>query len=100
SPTFRYTKNSKYLTNEHRQFYEENGYIIFRSLVSHESLDEYRQHFIDICNGKTDSGNLVVMKDLSLMKTDVKGEFLINKVRFMRCESNSDCAIEFIDPRL
>ncbi|KRT82864.1 hypothetical protein AMK59_4125, partial [Oryctes borbonicus] len=80
-PIFRYTKNNKYLTDDQRQFYEENGYIIFRNLVSHDSLDEYRKHFIDICQGKTNAGNLTIMKDFSLMKTGAKGEFLINKIQ-------------------
>ncbi|KAI4467285.1 phytanoyl-coa alpha-hydroxylase [Holotrichia oblita] len=78
---YRYTQNDRYLTDEQRYFYEENGYIMFRNLVSHESLDEYQQHFLDICNGRVKGGHTTTMKDLSLMQTGAKGEFLINKIQ-------------------
>lgn len=42
----------------------------------------FRQHFIDICNGKVIGHPMMIMKDPSLKKTGAKGEYLINKVKF------------------
>lgn len=37
---FKYTKNSAFLTDEQRQFYEDNGFIVFKKLISDEILDQ------------------------------------------------------------
>lgn len=39
---FKYTQDGGVLTNEQRQFYEDNGYIVIRNNVSHALLDEVR----------------------------------------------------------
>lgn len=39
---YRYTKSGNNLSEEQRQFYEENGFIIIRNLVEHSVLDECR----------------------------------------------------------
>lgn len=39
---YKYTKNNSVLTNEQRDFYEKNGYILLRNLVSSRLLDELR----------------------------------------------------------
>lgn len=39
---YKYTKSGKVLTEEQRQFYEDNGYILFPKLVSDELLDSCR----------------------------------------------------------
>ncbi|KAF5302078.1 hypothetical protein FQR65_LT08628 [Abscondita terminalis] len=38
-----YTKDNNYLTNEQRDFYEENGYLIVRNLVDSELIDECKR---------------------------------------------------------
>lgn len=54
---------------------------MFRNLVPHHKLDACQRHFVDICDGKVDTGMMTIMKDGSLKKrSDVKGEYLINKV--------------------
>ncbi|RZB40008.1 phytanoyl-CoA dioxygenase, peroxisomal-like, partial [Asbolus verrucosus] len=78
---FKYTQDGGVLTEEQRQFYEDNGYILIKNNVSHALLDEVRQRFIDICEGKVDSGFMTVMKDPSLKNKGVKGEYLINKIQ-------------------
>lgn len=40
-----------------------------------------RQRFIDLCEGKVDRGLITMMKDISLAKTNAKGEYLYNKVQ-------------------
>jgi phytanoyl-CoA hydroxylase len=67
------------LTEEQRQFYEDNGYILIKNNVSHAFLDELKDRFIDICEGRVDIAGMTVMKDPSLKDKGVKGEYLINK---------------------
>ncbi|CAH1364774.1 phytanoyl-CoA dioxygenase, peroxisomal-like [Tenebrio molitor] len=78
---FKYTTGGGVLTEEQRQFYEDNGYILIRNNVSHALLDELKERFIDICEGRVDSGVMTVMKDPSLKYKGVKGEYLINKIQ-------------------
>jgi phytanoyl-CoA hydroxylase len=41
-PEYRYTLPNGILTNEQREFYEKNGFIVIRNLVSPETLEKYR----------------------------------------------------------
>jgi hypothetical protein len=41
-PEYRYTLPNGVLTNEQREFYEKNGFIVIRNLVSPETLEKYR----------------------------------------------------------
>ncbi|KAK5641388.1 hypothetical protein RI129_009935 [Pyrocoelia pectoralis] len=79
---YKYTKDNVYLTEVQRDFYEENGYIVFRNLVDFNLLDECTNRFLEYCDGKVNTGYYVkVIKDMSLKNTDAKGEFLINKIQ-------------------
>ncbi|XP_075221279.1 phytanoyl-CoA dioxygenase, peroxisomal-like isoform X2 [Lycorma delicatula] len=73
-------KNNK-LTFEQRKFYEENGFLIIRNLVKKELLEQFRQHFVDICEGRVAKGFMTLMKDISLAKLGMVGEALYNKVQ-------------------
>ncbi|KAJ1531825.1 hypothetical protein ONE63_000478 [Megalurothrips usitatus] len=81
SSGFQYTLDNPLLSYEQRRFYEENGYLVIPKLVKDDILDECRKHFIDLCEGKFDKGLMTLMKDVSLAKTNAKGEFLYNKVQ-------------------
>jgi len=78
---FRYTSDQGTFTPEQRAFYEENGYIMFRKLIPDHVIDTCHQHFIDICNGKVETGPMTVMKDKVLAERGAKGEKLINKIQ-------------------
>ncbi|KAJ3665675.1 hypothetical protein Zmor_001161 [Zophobas morio] len=93
---FRYTQDSGILTEKQRQFYEDNGYIVIKNNVSNVLLDNIRQRFLDICNGKVDTGFMTIMKDPSLIKhKHVKGEYLIHMVQnFLFDEVLSQCATD------
>ncbi|KAL1132147.1 hypothetical protein AAG570_010104, partial [Ranatra chinensis] len=73
--------NNPVLNHEQRWFYEKNGYILIRGLIEDELLNECSQHFIDICDGKVSKGNMVLMKDISLAKSNAKGQYLYNKAQ-------------------
>ncbi|KAF5283616.1 hypothetical protein FQR65_LT13822 [Abscondita terminalis] len=79
SKHYKYTKDNVYLTDEQRDFYEENGYIVIRNLVDWNILDQCKQRFIDVCNNKNDDAVMIVMKDTHLKTKNVKGEYVINK---------------------
>lgn len=38
--TFQFTVDNNKLTNEQKQFYEENGFLIIKDLVDHNLLDK------------------------------------------------------------
>jgi len=78
---FRFTLDNPRLTVEQREFYEENGYIVFRNLIPHHQLDLYGKRFKDICTGTVDKGRIILMKDVSLAKTGATGERLYNKIQ-------------------
>ena len=57
---FRYTVNSNGILNDRqREFYEENGFLVIPRLASDEQVDECRQRFLDIVDGKVERGKLV-----------------------------------------
>lgn len=79
---YMFTDNGAYLTEDQRNFYDKNGYIVLKNLVNHDLLDECQQRFLDICNKTTSHNVLLVMKDQSLKKdSNIKGEYLINKLQ-------------------
>uniref|UniRef100_U3I8R4 phytanoyl-CoA dioxygenase n=1 Tax=Anas platyrhynchos platyrhynchos TaxID=8840 RepID=U3I8R4_ANAPP len=46
---FHYTLDNNVLTPEQRQFYEDNGYLLVKKLVSDEDIERFRKEFIRIC---------------------------------------------------
>ncbi len=89
------------LSEKQREFYEKNGFVVIPKwvkkpikeigiliykdvasrLVPDALLDECRQRFLDLVDGKVDKGGMVVMKDISLKdRTGVSNERLVNKV--------------------
>ncbi|XP_017777728.1 PREDICTED: phytanoyl-CoA dioxygenase, peroxisomal-like [Nicrophorus vespilloides] len=76
---YRYTVDCG-LTPEQRDFYEENGYIIFRKLLPDEDLDICKQRFLDVCNGKVSV--VSVIKDIKVKATgETRPEYLFNKIQ-------------------
>ena len=52
------------LTTAQREFYEENGYLVIRRLVSPIELERYHERFNLICDGKVDRPlGMTVMRD-------------------------------------
>jgi len=79
---YQYTHPDSKFTKEQRDFYEEKGYILIRNNVDHRLIDEVRQRFVDICEGRIQyHGVMMIMKDPSLKNKGVSGEYLINKVQ-------------------
>ncbi|XP_026277846.1 phytanoyl-CoA dioxygenase, peroxisomal-like [Frankliniella occidentalis] len=78
----RYTLDNPRLTFEQRKFYEDNGYLLFKKLIDEDFLDECRQRFVDLCDGRVSKGGMVLMRDISLAKQGgASGERLYNKLQ-------------------
>ncbi|KAK2147464.1 hypothetical protein LSH36_551g00013 [Paralvinella palmiformis] len=71
------------LTPEQRHFYEENGFLVIKKLVSEDKIDVYRERFQKICDGEIYVPGMTVMKDVSVAKTHAhdKGEKFVNKIQ-------------------
>jgi len=73
SSRFKYTHDNanKVFTAEERQFYEENGYIVKKKLVTKEDIEMYLQRFDDLCAGKAKAGPMMmIMRDVALKGVD------------------------------
>ena len=46
------------ITQEHKRFYDENGYVVVRGLFSQEEVDAYREHFMTLRRHGTYPGDL------------------------------------------
>lgn len=78
---FRFTLNDTILTEEQRESYERNGFLLVRNLVPGDRLDVWSQRFRDLCDGKVDPGRIAMVKDISLAKMGLTGERLYNKIQ-------------------
>lgn len=79
---YRYTLPNPVFTDEQRDFYEKNGYIVIRNLVSPEKLDRFRKRFQEICAGKGDTFGMTIMKDIAIAKSEfADGEKAITKIQ-------------------
>ncbi|XP_077157968.1 phytanoyl-CoA dioxygenase, peroxisomal [Paroedura picta] len=79
---FRYTLDNDRLTPVQRHFYEENGYLVIKNLVSDEDIQRFRDEFARICRREVKGNGLVVMRDISLAKSEfVPDEKAVTKVQ-------------------
>ncbi|KAM9845642.1 LOW QUALITY PROTEIN: phytanoyl-CoA dioxygenase, peroxisomal [Aulostomus maculatus] len=66
----RYSLDTGLLTPEQRLFYEQNGFILIKNLVSEEDIDKFRQEFERICRQELKIPGLVVMRDIAIVKSE------------------------------
>ncbi|KFV71767.1 Phytanoyl-CoA dioxygenase, peroxisomal, partial [Struthio camelus australis] len=76
-----YTLDNDVLTTEQRQFYEENGYLVIKKLVSDEDIERFRKEFVRICNKEVNLLGAMIMKDEMLRSQNVQSEKMVNKVQ-------------------
>ena len=70
------------MTRTQREFYEKNGFLVVPNLIPTELIDECKQRFLDIVDGRVDSGQILRMKDLSLKdRTGLPNERIYNKIQ-------------------
>ncbi|XP_043570105.1 phytanoyl-CoA dioxygenase, peroxisomal isoform X1 [Chiloscyllium plagiosum] len=77
-----YTLENTVLTPEQRQFYEENGFLLIKKLVSNENIELYREEFERICRREVEVPGLTIMRDVSISKTEyVPDQRAISKIQ-------------------
>lgn len=83
SSRYFFTVDSDILSSDDRAFYEENGYLLVRNLVSPDDIERYRKRFVQIANKQVDySPSMTVMRDVALAKQKhLKGEENITKLQ-------------------
>jgi len=80
---FKYSLANPLLSTEQRQFYEDNGYIVVKGLVTEDEIKSYEDQFKKVCNGEVARPpTMTVMRDVVLKhRKDVKGEHMITKIQ-------------------
>ncbi|XP_015276319.1 PREDICTED: phytanoyl-CoA dioxygenase, peroxisomal [Gekko japonicus] len=79
---FRYTLDNNLLTPAQRNFYEENGYLLIKNLVSDEDIARFRDEFARICRGEVKVPGMVVMRDITIAKSEfVSDEKAVTKLQ-------------------
>ncbi|KAJ7329530.1 hypothetical protein JRQ81_015704 [Phrynocephalus forsythii] len=67
---FRYTLDNDLLSPEQRHFYEENGYLVIKNLVSDEDIERFRDEFEKICRKEVSVVGLTIMRDVAIAKSE------------------------------
>ncbi|XP_028933585.1 phytanoyl-CoA dioxygenase, peroxisomal [Ornithorhynchus anatinus] len=84
---FQYTLDNSLLSLEQRRFYEDNGYLVIKNLVSEADLQRFRNEFEKICRKEVHYPGMVVMRDLSLTKKElIQDESEVTKVQDFQCD--------------
>ena len=82
SKSYLYTVQNGILTDEQRDFYEKNGFLLIKNLISAEKLEEYKSRFQAICAQKLQIPGMTVMKDVAIAKSEfLEGEKAITKIQ-------------------
>ncbi|CAB1345853.1 unnamed protein product [Coregonus sp. 'balchen'] len=66
----RYSFDNDLLSTEQRISYEEDGFLLIKGLVSGEDIDRFRAAFERICRREVQVPGLVVMRDVSIAKSE------------------------------
>ncbi|XP_034877517.1 phytanoyl-CoA dioxygenase, peroxisomal isoform X1 [Mirounga angustirostris] len=81
-PQFQYTRDNNVLSLEQRQFYEENGFLVIKNLVSDADIKRFRSEFERICQGEVKPEQLTIMRDVAIVKSErVPSEKTVSKVQ-------------------
>ncbi|XP_065728131.1 phytanoyl-CoA dioxygenase, peroxisomal isoform X2 [Phocoena phocoena] len=79
---FQYTRDNNILSLEQRKFYEENGFLVIKNLVSDADIQYFRDEFERICRMEVKPLGLMVMRDVTTAKSEyVPSEKVITKVQ-------------------
>lgn len=81
-PQFQYTQHNAVLSLEQRKFYEENGFLVIKSLVSDADIQRFRDQFERICRGEVKPEQMMIMRDVSIAKSEyIPSERMISKIQ-------------------
>ncbi|KAM9328283.1 phytanoyl-CoA dioxygenase, peroxisomal isoform 2-T2 [Pholidichthys leucotaenia] len=78
----RYSLDADLLTPEQHLFYEENGFLLIKNLVSDDDIDRFRREFERICRQEVKIPGLVVMRDVAITKSEfVPDQKAVSKIQ-------------------
>nr|XP_020653438.1 phytanoyl-CoA dioxygenase, peroxisomal [Pogona vitticeps] len=77
---FRYTLDNNLLSPEQRHFYEENGYLVIKNLVSDEDIERFRDAFTKICKKEVTVPGLLITRDVSIAKSEFISDHIVKYV--------------------
>ncbi|XP_075455622.1 phytanoyl-CoA dioxygenase, peroxisomal-like [Ascaphus truei] len=79
---FQYTLDNELLSGEQRHFYEENGFLVVKNLVSAEDIERFRMEFERLCKKEVTIPGLMIMRDVAIAKSEyVPDQKAITKVQ-------------------
>ncbi|XP_006877694.1 PREDICTED: phytanoyl-CoA dioxygenase, peroxisomal-like [Chrysochloris asiatica] len=79
---FQYTLDNNVLSLEQRQFYEENGFLVIKHLVSDADIQRFRDEFDRICRKEVKPMGIMVMRDVAVAKSEfLQNEKMVSKVQ-------------------
>ncbi|XP_051007307.1 phytanoyl-CoA dioxygenase, peroxisomal [Acomys russatus] len=79
---FQYTLDNNVLSLEQRKFYEENGFLVIKNLVSDDDIQRFRAEFDRICRNEVKPPGIVIMRDVTIAKLDtVPTEKVVSKIQ-------------------
>lgn len=85
SDSFQYTVSDVGLSTEQRQFYETNGFVVIKKLLTPSEVSTYYNRFDElVANPKERSPSLVIMRDVSLSNLAIserKSERVVTKLQ-------------------
>lgn len=82
---YQYTLDNNVLSLEQRKFYEENGFLVIKNLVSDADIQRFRVEFEKICREESKPARLMVMRDVSIVKSEyIPSEKTVSKIQDFR----------------
>ncbi|XP_045868483.1 phytanoyl-CoA dioxygenase, peroxisomal-like [Meles meles] len=81
-PQFQYTRDNNVLSLEQRKFYEENGFLVIKNLVSDADIERFRNEFERICKGEVKPKGVKIMRDVTIAKSEfTPTEKMVSKIQ-------------------
>lgn len=82
---YRYTVDGGCLTEQQREFYEENGYLVVKNFLKDEDIERWKKRFLEYCDKKIEPmPGTQIVRDIALAKkggSNLYGESAITKVQ-------------------
>lgn len=79
---FRYSLDNNLLSPDQRHFYEENGFLVIKNLVSDRDIEEFRNEFERICRKEVSVPGLIIMRDIAIARSEfVADQKAITKIQ-------------------
>ena len=78
----RYSQDGGILSDEQRTFYDQNGYLVIKELVSPSDIQLYRDRFQSICRRDVKVRGMTIMKDVAIAKSEYQpNEKAVTKIQ-------------------